>query len=428
MLRDQASGRVLAESAATNDAQALAALPQTLPDSALIGGATRDGRYCPCVQMHVRLSGKLQNAALTLFLSPAVFQKIAMAQAGGSDVAALVDRRGNFIARTLDAEQRFGLPASVYVRRAVARGAGEGMYPSVTLEGLKSYSAYSTASRSGWSAHAAIDKTAIDSPRNWAKAAIATAILAALVLAAGLLVYAVFEIRRRRLELQRMVGMQKAEAISLFTSTVSHDFRNILSVIDAGLRLILRHTQEDLTRQRALAIGDAVARGNRLTNQLLSFVRGDVAEVRALDLKACLEGADDLLARSLGDGVAFTWRVDDDARHVMANSDQLELALLNLAINARDAMDGAGAFAIVAEREGEWSAVHASDSGPGVPAELRARIFEAFYSTKGDGRGTGLGLAQVAGAARQAGGRVELREGPDGGACFTIYLPLVTAS
>jgi signal transduction histidine kinase len=220
--------------------------------------------------------------------------------------------------------------------------------------------------------------------------------------------------------------MQKAEAISRFTGTMTHDFRNILSVIDAGVRLILRHTEEELTVKRANAIGEAVERGNRLINQLLSFVRGDGAQVTALDLTALIGGADDLLERSLGDGIAFTWHVDEDARYATGNADQIELALLNLAINARDAMDGSGEFSIVATRADDMCEIRACDNGPGVPSALRGRIFETFYSTKGTGKGTGLGLAQVAGAARQAGGKVALREREGGGACFVICLPFGT--
>ena len=130
-----------------------------------------------------------------------------------------------------------------------------------------------------------------------------------------------------------------------------------------------------------------------------------------------------MLAGSLGSGIAYKWSVADDARHARGNADQIELALLNLAINARDAMDGKGTFTIEVTREGETVAVAACDDGPGVPPALRSRIFDAFYSTKGDGKGTGLGLAQVAGAARQAGGTVELKEAAGGGACFVIYLP-----
>ena len=85
-------------------------------------------------------------------------------------------------------------------------------------------------------------------------------------------------------------------------------------------------------------------------------------------------------------------------------------------------MDGHGSFTLAVTRDGEWAAISACDSGPGIPPELRERIFEAFFSTKGDGKGSGLGLAQVAGAARQAGGRVELTGNTGGGACFTIYL------
>jgi signal transduction histidine kinase len=306
----------------------------------------------------------------------------------------------------------------------VAEG-GEGIYRGVTFEGVANYTAYSTSRLTGWSAHVAIRRAAVDNPRSLANASVAVALLGTLILAAGLLVYAASELRTRRRQDQRLVAMQKAEAISRFTGTAVHDFRNILAVIEACVRLIVRKTEEPHTVERAKSISDAVERGNRLTNQLLSFARGDGAELSQVDLRACLEGCDELIARSLGEGIEFQWNVADNARYVRANADQLELALINLAVNARDAMDGHGKFSVDVTRNGDMAAITACDTGPGVPKELRERIFEAFYSTKGDGKGTGLGLAQVAGAARQAGGRVELLDRNQGGACFVVYLPRV---
>jgi signal transduction histidine kinase len=301
---------------------------------------------------------------------------------------------------------------------------GAGFYSGVTLEGVENYTAFAKSPVTGWSGHVAVERSAIDNPRSWANAGVAAAVLAALALAAGLLFYAAYETRRRRVEEHRLLGMQKAEAISRFTGMMAHDFRNILAVIDAGVRLITRHTGEPDTAKKAEAIGTAVEKGKRLINQLLSFVRGDGAAVEQVDLKRCLDEFAELLARSLGDSIALHWSVAEDARDVCVNPDQLELALLNLAINARDAMDGTGEFSIHATRHEDLAEIAVCDSGPGVPAALRERIFDAFYSTKGDGKGTGLGLAQVAGAVRQAGGRVEIRDNPAGGACFAIYLPL----
>jgi len=421
LVRDARTGEVLAEHADRIDPAALRPLPARLPGRSAVEGVFATGRYCPCVIMHAAIA-EPAGRVLTLYVSPDRYQDIVERHGKNTVLAGLFDGEGRFVGRSLNFEERVGTPGTAYVRRAIAIG-GEGFYRGVTFEGLRNYTAYVKNAETGWSGHVAVDRDLIDGARSSSNAGTAIAVLAALVLAAGLMFYAANETRARRREEEKLVAMQKAEAISRFTGTTVHDFRNILAVVDAGVRLIERHTAEPQTAERAKGIHDAVERGKRLVNQLLSFVKGDGAEVRMLDLKACIEGFETMLTRSLGDGIEFSWSVAEDARFARANADQLELALLNLAINARDAMDGRGKFNIDANREGEMVAIAACDSGPGVPANLRSRIFEAFYSTKGDGKGTGLGLAQVAGAARQAEGRVELREAPGGGACFVIYLP-----
>jgi signal transduction histidine kinase len=421
VLRDVASGRVVLEKGRGSGRGILRALPPAFPGGLGVEGVFAEGRYCPCVVFHKPVAGA-PGRALTLFMAPDVFQQILQGKVAKGAVGGLVDRGGRFLGRSLDFGQRVGTPATSFVRRAVSRG-GEGFYRGTTYEGFQNVTAYAVSPLTGWSGHIAVGRASIDSPRSLANASVAIAVLAALILATGLLFYAASEMRTRRRQEARLVAMQKAEAISRFTGTIVHDSRNILAAIDAGARMIVRGTKEPRTVELANGISSAVARGNRLTNQLLSFVRGDGAEVSKLDLRKCLEGCDDLIARALGDGIKFRWSVAEDARHAHANADQLELALLNLAINARDAMDGNGTFLIDVTRDGDTVALAACDAGPGVPHALRERIFDAFYSTKGDGKGTGLGLAQVAGAARQAGGRVELKDGTEGGACFVIYLP-----
>ena len=421
VLRETASGRVLYETSRNPDARPLRPLPSQ-PDERLGNeGVFRDGRYCPCVAFHKPVIG-VSERVITLFMSPVAYQGIMGREVTEGTIGGLVDAEGRFIARSLDFEARVGTPATPFVRRAAAAG-GEGFYRGRTYEGLENISAYAASPVTGWSGHVALDRSAIDNPRNVANASVTIAVLAALILAAGLIFYAVNEARGRQLEEAGMIAMQKAEAISRFTSTVAHDSRNILAVIGSGIRLILRSTDDPKIVQYADAMNQAAERGSRLINQLLSFARGESAVVGRIELQALLEGCDQLLAGSLGSGIAYKWSVADDARHARGNADQIELALLNLAINARDAMDGKGTFTIEVTREGETVAVAACDDGPGVPPALRSRIFDAFYSTKGDGKGTGLGLAQVAGAARQAGGTVELKEAAGGGACFVIYLP-----
>ena len=420
VLRDAATGAVLLEKGRRPGPGPLRPLPEALPDKFGAEGVFGAGRYCPCVVFDKRVPGA-PGRVLTLYMSPDVYQQIMQGQLAAGSVGGLVDRQGRFLGRSVDYVERVGTPGTAYLLRAAAAG-GDGVYRGVTYEGLVNYTAYSSSPLTGWSGHVAIGRSRLDDPRTLANLSVATAVIAALVLAAGLLFYAAFEARRRRRDEGRLLGMQKAEAISRFTSTAVHDFRNILAVIQSGMRLIERRTSEPGTLELTKAVSEAVERGNRLTNQLLSFVRGSPAEVTRIDLEALLKGSDALIGRSLGGGIAYSWSVAEDARHARGNADQLELALLNLAVNARDAMDGAGTFAVEVGRDGDTVAITASDSGQGVPKALRERIFEAFYSTKGDGGGTGLGLAQVAGAARQAGGRVELAD-RDRGACFVIYLP-----
>lgn len=410
---------------AAPDTRPLRALPTDPKAHVGVEGVVREGRYCPCVVIHMPVVG-WPDRVMTLFLSPDRFNQILATETEDGSLGGLGDRDGRFVGRTLDYAARVGTPGSNYFQRASREG-GEGFYESISLEGRNLYTAHSTSPLTGWSAHVAVRAEAIQGFRQRSTMAVMAAIVASVLLAAGLILFAGTEMRRRAREQERLLEMQKAEAISRFTGTVVHDFRNILAVIDAGTRLILRESAGRGIESHAKAMQDAVERGNRLINQLLSFVRGETAEVGTIDLKKLITGADELIARSLGDGVTFSWNVAEAARYVRGNADQLELALLNLAINARDAMDGEGVFAIDAELRNDVVAIVASDTGPGVPAELRERIFEAFYSTKPEGKGTGLGLAQVAGAARQAGGQVVLDAAPSGGARIAILLPRAEA-
>jgi signal transduction histidine kinase len=424
VVRDRASGAVLMEISDTADlpSSQLAPLDATARP---VEGIVKQGRYCPCVVLNVPL-GDDGRRILTLFMSPEPFQRILMANATQSAVSALVDRDGDFVARTIDYENRIASPASVSVRNAIARDS-EGIYEGVTLEGLENYSAYTSSPDTGWSAHIAIGAATLDSPRTWANAGIGLAILAALVLAAGLIFYAAYEMRRRRGEEVRFLEMQKAEAIGQFTGTVVHDFRNILAVVEAGLNLIVRQRTKEQTEKTIEEVRATLARGERLTNQLLSFVRGDGAEVRTIDLRDMLEQIEELLRRSLGDDIDFSWKVAEEARYARANLDQLELALLNLAINARDALAGPGRFTVATSRERDRVVIAASDNGPGIPPHRREEVFALYYSTKPTGKGTGLGLAQVAGAMRQAEGRVKVTDSPGGGACFLLSLKAGTS-
>ncbi len=425
VLTNVATGAVLFDSSRSRPSGAYTPPPENLPAEGLAEGVQRDGEACPCVRMHVPVANR-PELVLTLHSSPVVYQEALLRQLPQGVVAGLVDREGEFLARSIDFVDRVGTPATEYVRAAVRAG-GEGFYRGRTFEGFENYTAYATSRLTGWSAHIAVDRSLIDVPRTQSAAALLIGAIIALGVAGAIIGYALYDMAARRREEARLMELQKAEAISEFTSTIVHDFRNLLAIVDASLHLITRHSQEPDTMARASVAREAIERGMRLTNQLLGFARRDGAEVQAVDLNALLTGMSDLLQKAVGEGVELKIDVPADL-HVTANRDQLELAFVNLATNARDAMGERGNFEISAQQERDSVVVRVADTGPGVPEKQRDRLFDAFYTTKPAGKGTGLGLAQVAGAVRQAGGSIEVDDAPGGGALFVMRLRAADAT
>ena len=425
VFRASKSGAILFERGKNDSNGALRPLPSGIPDGGLVEGAFADGRYCPCAILHQRLKGS--DTIVSLYLSPNLFQQMLLDRIEPGTVAGLVDSKSRFLARSVDYEGRVGTPATVYVRRAVAKG-GSGIYEGVTYENLVNYSAYWTSDLTGWSAHVAVDRSSLDGPRYRANISILAAILLALGLALMLALQAAQDAEMRRRQQEKLLTMQKAEALGQFTGTVVHDFRNLLAAVEAGLRLIRQSTSTKEAVERTELVEKALDRGKRLVNQLLSFARGETAQIGSFDIRPMMEDIAELVHRSLGEGIDFEWSVDDDARWIVANRDQLELAIINLAMNARDAMNGKGSFAIRTRRDSNAIEISASDTGPGVAEALREEIFDPYFTTKTSGKGTGLGLAQVAGTVTQAGGSVTVREKPDGGAQFVLSFPVPAKS
>ncbi|MEQ9331537.1 ATP-binding protein [Thalassobaculum sp.] len=424
VLTDLRSGTVVLDSGLPDGGIGVeepAGTPVVSPPRVHVGGVARDGRNCPCVDLHVPVPG-LPDHLLSLTVDPHVYQAILLSHLPMGAVGGIVDRDGLFLARSIDYADRLGTPGTHYVRDAVARG-GEGIYSGRTYEGLENYTAYVTSERHGWSSHVAVNRSLIDGPRAGYRAAVAVGSIAALIAAAGLVGYLVLDLAMRRREERAMLELQKVEALGRFTSTVVHDFNNLLSVMQSALHQIGKHsTDPEVMRIIGLA-RDAIQRGTRLTNQLLSFARRGDVEVEKLDLSTLVQGIEGLLGRSVGDRTSLSIEIAEDARWVLANRDQMELALVNLAINARDAMGGGGRVTITATRNANMVELSFADSGPGISDHLRGQLFKPFVTTKAPGEGTGLGLAQVEGAVRQAGGSVEARNAPQGGAVIIMRLP-----
>ena len=231
---------------------------------------------------------------------------------------------------------------------------------------------------------------------------------------------------------------QKMEAIGQLTGGIAHDFNNLLMIIGGSLESLSRHVQLDDRVQKLLnAARLGVVRGATLNEQLLAFARRQDMRVEAVCVTDLLPNFETLLDRAVGEAVQVVVRRTQDLWYCKTDAHQLETAILNLAINARDAMDGRGALELLTRNvvvpaeqaapheaaAGDFVVVAVADAGPGMPPEVASRVFEPFFTTKEMGKGTGLGLSQVYGFARQSGGFVELETHLGQGTTVSIYLP-----
>ena len=232
---------------------------------------------------------------------------------------------------------------------------------------------------------------------------------------------------------------QKIEAIGRLAGGVAHDFNNVLTAIMGYADLLLdEFRMDDPRRQDLTEIKKAAERAAALTRQLLAFSRKQVLQPVLLDLNAIVGGVDKLLRRLIGDEIEFTFEGADDLGKVVADPGQIEQVLINLSVNARDAMPEGGRLTIRtrnvaigpgdAQRlppltPGPYVALEIADTGHGIPREVAPHIFEPFFTTKPHGKGTGLGLATVYGIVKQSDGFIFVDSVEEQGATFTIYLP-----
>jgi PAS domain S-box-containing protein len=243
--------------------------------------------------------------------------------------------------------------------------------------------------------------------------------------------------RQQRLEDARaaLLRAQKLEAVGQMTGGVAHDFNNLLHIISANVQLMLRN--EESGRKRLISIMDAVERGKKLTGQLLAFARRQPLHPSVVKLTDLIERMDSLLHRAAGDAVEIRFAIPPTLWNALVDPNQLENVLLNLVINARDAMNGGGITIALANvtvapgdplaesgiKPGEFVTVAVSDTGSGMPPEVMERAFEPFFTTKPEGKGTGLGLSMAHGFAKQSGGHIRLASTPGQGTTVTLFLP-----
>ncbi len=250
----------------------------------------------------------------------------------------------------------------------------------------------------------------------------------------GLVAIATDVSEQRRLE-AKLQQAQKMEAIGRLAGGVAHDFNNLLTAILGYCELLIESLPAGDARDDVRVVKEAADRATSLTRQLLAFSRQQVLEPREVDLNAVMSDVARLLRRLIGEDIEV--RLDPAAAPAVVRADpgQIEQVLMNLAVNARDAMPSGGHLTISTARvdgaragldpAARYVALRVRDTGVGMDAATRERIFEPFFTTKGPGRGTGLGLATVYGIVAQSGGAVHVESEPGRGATFTVYLPAV---
>jgi PAS domain S-box-containing protein len=247
---------------------------------------------------------------------------------------------------------------------------------------------------------------------------------------------------KRKLE-QRLSQAQRMEAVGRLAGGIAHDFNNILTAVMGYANLLTEELgPESPCADDLEGIKKAAGKASALTRQLLAFSRRQPVSPRVLDTNAIVTDLEKMLRRVLSESISFGLALDPDTPPILADASQIEQVLLNLVVNARDAMPSGGRLLVSTQREklrssrnvgidtlapGDYAVITVLDSGKGIDPGIIDRIFEPFFTTKDEGKGTGLGLAMVYGIAKQAGGGVEVASPPGAGAKFKVWIPAAPA-
>jgi PAS domain S-box-containing protein len=237
------------------------------------------------------------------------------------------------------------------------------------------------------------------------------------------------EAHEKLLGMQRQLAeSQKFDALGQLTGGVAHDFNNLLMIISGSIHAIRKVVTDEKAQRTLQSIDGASQRAAALTRQLLTFARRQNVQPQSIKLSERLEALRDVLNSGLGSTVSLTIDVPDDVWNIVVDPNEFETALVNLVVNARDAMPEGGSVVVGAKNipDKDQVAISVEDTGVGIPDDIAAKVFDPFFTTKAVGKGTGLGLSQVHGFAHQAGGAVGLKSVLGSGTTITMCLPKAT--
>ncbi|MEP7056442.1 MAG: response regulator [Caldimonas sp.] len=468
----------------------------TVPQLSGLARGAVSNELAAAMQVPVTRKGATpMNVGLTMRATE--FQRLVDSQRMPPDwIIAIVDSAGTIVARKPDAARWVGQPATSESRARIAAGT-EGFFDATSLEGTANVAFFSKSESYGWGFVIAVPKNVFGDSLGRSVSEVAIGAVALLVVAligsawvargvekpvhalqsaartlergevveaqstgavecdevSATLAQASRQIARSRVELEERVSAavrqtkdaleqlaqsQRLEALGQLTGGVAHDFNNLLAVIGNNTFVLQRATTgKDGSTATALgAISRAVQVGSRLTGHLLRFARRSEVKPEVIDLARHLPSLTEILKAALGSAVSVAMRVESTTRSIECDTGELELALINLAVNSRDAMPAGGEFIIVARNatpaeatglaERDYVVIAVSDNGLGIVPEAIDRVFEPFFTTKGLGKGTGLGLSQVYGFSTQAGGTARLLATSAAGTTVLMLLPATT--
>ena len=387
---------------------------------------------CITVSRGVTLAGA-RPATLHLYLPNRIFFALLPPASDQYEVSAIANREGRFVARSLKDAKRFNTKGSVYLQRAAALSIKQGSYTGLTLEGVKNYTTFARSDLTGWSAHVAVKAQRIDDPALAFRVYIGLAVLLSLALAGLLYFVARQQIETTRNITRRIQEAQKLEALGQLTGGMAHDFNNLLTPIVGALDRLMRSDNLD-AREKRFAKGafESAERAAALTAQLLTFSRRQKLEIKVVEVAEILTNVCEWAGQSLEVSHELDCSTEPGTPPVATDKVQLELAILNLILNARDSMPTAGTVQIRAAPildYGRPSVVFSvADHGSGMDPATASRALEPFFTTKPQGAGTGLGLAQVAEVAKQSGGRIEIDSELGRGTIIRLILPAAEAT
>ena len=385
------------------------------------------------------------NGVIGVTVSPQHFSEFYRKLSRGQDFFAMVRADGYILARLPEINLDAATP-QIRMARALSDSPEGGIFTAVSpVDQLERRIGYRKVPGFSIYVQAGIETAAIDAEFY---STMQSQLLLGLPAVLAMLLLALYALRRaerfqeefarREAAENALKQSQRLEAIGQLTGGVAHDFNNLLMVVGGNAERLKRSLSTDDRMRRSLeAIESAVKRGTSLTRQLLSFSRRQTHEAKVIDLKDRLPNIREMLQSALRGDIAVEGNIPDEIWPTKVDVNEFELSLLNLAVNARDAMAGGGLLSISAENvhlqkpnvfnlEGDFVAVKVRDSGSGIAPDVLGRVFEPFFTTKEVGKGTGLGLSQVYGFARQAGGTASVDSEVGRGTTVTLYLPRST--